>query len=57
MVLTKINGGLPEMGNIGMNRRQKFVEGKIREAFGKRDMDVDQMIQDLAREGRSTSVF
>ena len=45
------------MGNIGMNRRQQFVEGKIREAFGKRDMDVDQMIQDLAREGRSTSVF
>ena len=45
------------MSSIGRNRRHKFVEGKIREAFGTRDMDVDEMIQDLAREGRTTSVF
>ncbi len=45
------------MSSIGHNGRQKFVEGKIREAFGQRDMTVDEMIADLAREGRSTSVF
>jgi hypothetical protein len=44
------------MSSIGLNRRQQFVEGKIREAFGKRDMDIDQMIEDLARDGRSTKI-
>ena len=46
------------MSNIGLNRRiHKFVEGKTREAFGRRDMDADQMFEDLVREGRSTNVF
>ena len=39
------------MGNIGHNQRQEFIDGRIREAFG-RDMGVDQMIDDLVREGR-----
>lgn len=45
------------MSSIGQNQRRKFIDGKIREAFGDRNMDVDQMIDDLVREGRSTSVF
>ena len=45
------------MSSIGRNQRRKFIDGKIREAFGDRNMDVDQMIEDLAREGRTSSVF
>jgi hypothetical protein len=45
------------MSSIGRNQRRKFIDGKIREAFGDRNMNVDQMIEDLAREGRTTSVF
>lgn len=43
------------MGNIGHNHRQQFIEGKVREVYG-RDMGVDQMIEDLAREGRQLSI-
>jgi hypothetical protein len=39
------------MGNIGHNQRQHFIDGRVREVYG-RDMGVDQMIEDLAREGR-----
>jgi hypothetical protein len=43
------------MGNIGHNQRKQFVEGKVREVFG-RDMGVDQMIEDLAKEGRELTI-
>jgi hypothetical protein len=45
------------MSSIGHNTRKKFIESRIHEAFGERDMTVDQMIDDLATEGRTTSVF
>lgn len=46
------------MSSIGLNRRiNKFLDVKQREVFGSRDMDVDAMIADLAKEGRSNSVF
>ena len=46
------------MSSIGHNGRNKFdIDGKIRETFGRRNMTVDEMFADLAREGRTTSVF
>ena len=46
------------MGNIGLQRRiNQFMEGKQREMPELRDKDIDELIQDLAREGRSASVF
>ena len=44
------------MGDIGHNRRMKFVEAKSRQAFGKRNMDPDEMFADLVREGRTLNI-
>jgi hypothetical protein len=44
------------MSSIGLNRRKAFLDGKMREVFGDRDVDVDQMIEDLVREGRQSHI-
>jgi hypothetical protein len=47
-----------QMSSIGLNRRiNKFIDGKHREMPELRDKDVDQLLQEFAREGRSTSIF
>lgn len=46
------------MSNIGLNRRiHKFIDGKQREMPELRDKDVDELLQDFAREARTTSIY
>lgn len=46
------------MSSIGLNRRiHKFIDGKHREMPELRDKDVDELLRDFAKEGRSNSVF
>lgn len=46
------------MSSIALNRRiNKFLENKEREHPEMRNKDVDTLIEELAFEGRSTSVY
>jgi replicative superfamily II helicase len=46
------------MSSIGLNRRiHKFIDGKQREMPELRDKDVDELLRDFAKEGRSSLVF
>ncbi len=45
------------MSSVTLNRRiHKFIDGKTREHPELRK-DVDELIEDLAREGRSSSLY
>lgn len=46
------------MSSIGLNRRiNRFIEAKHREMPELRDKDVDELLNDLVREGRSSRTF
>lgn len=46
------------MSSIGLNRRiHNFIDAKHREMPELRDKDVDELLQDLIKDGRSNSTF